>query len=279
MDREKLRHRLHSASLCREVTGRGRPWRHLEVVDGTGSTNSDLLARAAAGADIDGVVLIAENQTAGRGRNGRTWSAVPRTQVTMSVGVSLDGIPNLAWGWIPLVAGLAVRDAVANAAGVDAGVKWPNDVLARLPAHGKLAGILAEVAAPAPLVVIGIGLNVSLRADELPDPNATSLALLGGWPLDRGDLIVAVLDGLARRIAGLRAARGADATLVADYSARSLTIGSRVRALLPGGNEIVGDARSVDDQGRLCIATGDGTVAVSAGDIVHLRPIDDGRSG
>ena len=72
---------------------------------------------------------------------------------------------------------------------------------------------------------------------------------------------------------------GSDAALSADYAARSLTIGSRVRALLPGGNEIVGDARSVDDQGRLCIATGDGTVAVSAGDIVHLRPIDDGGFG
>jgi BirA family biotin operon repressor/biotin-[acetyl-CoA-carboxylase] ligase len=193
------------------------PWRRIDVVAETGSTNADLIARAAAGEDIDGAVLVAEHQTAGRGRNGRSWSAVPRTQVTMSVGVSVDGIPNSAWGWIPLVTGLAVLDAVA-VAGVDAGLKWPNDVLARPPAHGKLAGILAEVAAPASVVVIGVGLNVSLRADELPDPGATSLTLLGGRSTAREDLIVALLDGLALRIAGLRSARGADATLAAEYS-------------------------------------------------------------
>jgi BirA family biotin operon repressor/biotin-[acetyl-CoA-carboxylase] ligase len=196
----------------------------------------------------------------------------------MSVGVSVDDIPNSAWGWIPLVTGLAVLDAVA-AAGVTAGLKWPNDVLARPPAGGKLAGILAEVAAPASVVVIGIGLNVSLRADELPDPGATSLALLGGRATDRGDLIVALLDGLALRIAGLRSARGADATLVAEYTARSLTIGARVRATLPGDREIVGDATHVDDQGRLGIDTGTETVVVSAGDIVHLRPFGSVGSG
>jgi BirA family transcriptional regulator, biotin operon repressor / biotin---[acetyl-CoA-carboxylase] ligase len=257
----------------------GSPWRGIDVVAETGSTNADLIARATAGEDIDGVVLIAEHQTAGRGRNGRSWSAVPRAQVTMSVGVSADGIPTAAWGWIPLVAGLAVVDAVASATGVDAGLKWPNDVLARPPAHGKLAGILAEVAAPAQAIVIGIGLNVSLRADELPDPGATSLAMLGGRPTDRQDLIVALLDGLARRIAGLRVARGADATLIAEYTAHSLTIGARVRATLPGDREIIGDARYVDDQGRLCIDTGGETVVVSAGDIVHLRPFGGADSG
>jgi BirA family biotin operon repressor/biotin-[acetyl-CoA-carboxylase] ligase len=266
------------ASALRDVLI-GSPWRGIDVVAETGSTNADLIARATAGEDIDGVVLIAEHQTAGRGRNGRSWSAVPRAQVTMSVGVSADGIPTAAWGWIPLVAGLAVVDAVASATGVDAGLKWPNDVLARPPAHGKLAGILAEVAAPAQAIVIGIGLNVSLRADELPDPGATSLAMLGGRRTDRRDLIVALLGGLARRIAGLREARGADAALVAEYTAHSLTIGARVRATLPGDREIIGDARHVDDQGRLCIDTGAETVVVSAGDIVHLRPFGGADSG
>jgi len=257
----------------------GSPWRGIDVVAETGSTNADLIARATAGEDIDGAVLIAEHQTAGRGRNGRSWSAVPRAQVTMSVGVSTDGIPAAAWGWIPLVAGLAVLEAIAAATGVDAGLKWPNDVLARPPAHGKLAGILAEVAAPAPAVVIGIGLNVSLRAEELPDPGATSLAMLGGRPTDRRDLIVALLDGLERRIAGLRVARGADAALIAEYTAHSLTIGARVRATLPGDREIIGDARYVDDQGRLSIDTGGETAVVSAGDIVHLRPFGGADSG
>jgi BirA family biotin operon repressor/biotin-[acetyl-CoA-carboxylase] ligase len=163
--------------------------------------------------------------------------------------------------------------------GVEAGLKWPNDVLASPPAQGKLAGILAEVAAPAPAVVIGIGLNVSLTADELPDPGATSLAILGGRPTDRRDLIVALLEGLERRIAGLRTTQGADAALIAEYTSRSLTIGARVRATMPGDREIVGDARNVDEQGRLCIDTGAETVVVSAGDIVHLRPLGDADSG
>ena len=277
MTTDDWRHALDATAL-RDVLIHS-PWRRIDVVDETGSTNADLIARAADGEDIDGVVLIAEHQTAGRGRNGRSWSAVPRAQVTMSVGVSTDGIPAAAWGWIPLVAGLAVLEAIAAAAGVDAGLKWPNDVLARPPAHGKLAGILAEVAAPAPAVVIGIGLNVSLRAEELPDPGATSLAMLGGRPTDRRDLIVALLDGLERRIAGLRVARGADAALIAEYTAHSLTIGARVRATLPGDREIIGDARYVDDQGRLSIDTGGETAVVSAGDIVHLRPFGGADSG
>ena len=255
------------------------PWQRIDVVAETGSTNADLIARAAAGEDIDGVVLVAEHQTAGRGRNGRSWSAVPGAQISMSVGVSADGIPTSAWGWIPLVAGLAVLDAVGSVTGVEAGLKWPNDVLAGPPAQGKLAGILAEVAAPVPAVVIGIGLNVSFRADELPDPGATSLAMLGGRPTDRRDLIVALLDGLQRRIAGLRAAQGADAALIAEYTAHSLTIGARVRATMPGDHEIVGDAKHIDEQGRLCIDTGTETVVVSAGDIVHLRPLGDADSG
>ena len=255
------------------------PWQRIDVVAETGSTNADLIARAAAGEDIGGVVLVAEHQTAGRGRNGRSWSAVPGAQISMSVGVSADGIPTTAWGWIPLVAGLAVLDAVDKVAGVEAGLKWPNDVLARPPARGKLAGILAEVAAPVPAVVIGIGLNVSLRADELPDPGATSLAILGGRAAGRQELIVALLDGLERRIAGLRAQQGADAPLIAEYTARSLTIGARVRATMPGDREIVGDATHVDEQGRLCIDTGTETVVVSAGDIVHLRPLSDADSG
>lgn len=277
MTSDDWRNPLDAAAL-RDATS-GSPWRRIDVVAETGSTNADLIARASAGEDIDGVVLIAEHQTAGRGRNGRSWSAVPRTQVTMSVGVSADDIPNPAWGWIPLVAGLAVLDAVAAVAGADAGLKWPNDVLARPPATGKLAGILAEVAAPAPVIVIGIGLNVSLQADELPDPGATSLAMLGGRPTDRRDLVVALLDGLARRIDGLRTARGADPILMSEYTARSLTIGMRVRATLPGDREIIGDAAGVDDQGRLCIDRGGETVVVSAGDIVHLRPFEGVGSG
>src|SRR3981189_2409157 len=124
MTTDDWRHALDATAL-RDVLIHS-PWRRIEVADEPAFTNADLIARAADGEDIDGVVLIAEHQTAGRGRNGRSWSAVPRAQVTMSVGVSTAGIPSAAWGWIPLVAGLAVLEAIAAAAGVDAGLKWPN---------------------------------------------------------------------------------------------------------------------------------------------------------
>ena len=240
------------------------PWRRIDIVEETGSTNADLLARAAAGEDIDGSVLIAESQTAGRGRHGRTWSTPPGSQVALSAGVGVGAIPSDAWGWLPLLTGVAVVDAVAEVAGVTAGLKWPNDVLV---GTGKLAGILAEVAAPAPVVVVGLGLNVT----EAPDPNATSLSMLDA-SADRTVLAEAFLKHLAARIDSWRAAAGADATLAADYHARSVTIGSRVRALLPGDRAVEGIATDIDDVGRLQIDSGDEVVTVSAGDITHLRP-------
>lgn len=251
-------------------------WRRVDVVSETGSTNADLIARAAAGEDIAGAVLIAEHQTAGRGRNGRTWSAVPGAQLTISAGVPVGGAPTAAWGWIPLLTGLAVVDAVAKVTGVRAGLKWPNDVLAG-PRAGKLAGILAEVASPAAVVVVGVGLNVSLTESELPTAEATSLGLLGASTLDRTALAAALLDALGRGTATL--AGGVDDGLVARYTAASLTIGSTVRATLPGDREVVGVAAGVDGQGRLRIDVAGDTVVVSAGDIVHLRPVTGDNAG
>src|SRR5690349_14555446 len=120
--------------------GLAPPWRQLDVVERTKSTNADLLARAAGGEDIAGAVLIAEHQTAGRGRNGRVWTS-PGAQLTMSVGVDGGGVPPDGWGWLPLATGVAVVAAVAPY-GVAAGLKWPNDVLV---GDRKLAGILTEV--------------------------------------------------------------------------------------------------------------------------------------
>nr|WP_263997032.1 biotin--[acetyl-CoA-carboxylase] ligase [Mycobacterium yunnanensis] len=254
------------------VVHQGSLWRRLDVVAETGSTNADLIARAAAGEDVAGSVLLAEHQTTGRGRNGRVWSAVPRAQISMSVGVPTKGLPAAAWGWVPLITGLAVVDAVADVAGIDVGLKWPNDVLS-VGDGRKLAGILAEVASPAAVIVVGIGVNVSLGADELPEPTATSLRVLLADDPDRGALVVAVLRQLQRRVDALTAAGGADSGLVDDYLAKSLTVSARVRATLPGDLEVVGTAVSVDDQGRLRIDTGEGVTVVSAGDIVHLRPV------
>ena len=268
VDLDSLRSPLDVATLCDGLVGPGMPWRQLDVVAETGSTNADLLARAEAGADIDGSVLLAEYQSAGRGRHGRQWSAPPRTQVALSVGVAGGSVPRTGWGWLPLATGVAVADALA-ALGVEAGLKWPNDVLV---GGGKLAGILAEVASPTPVIVLGLGLNVTLTSDEAPDPVATSLLMLGSSATDRNTLARRILRELAVRIDAWRGAGGADAALIADYQHYSLTLGSRVRAILPGDREVVGTADAIDETGRLCVDAGGQIVAISAGDITHLRP-------
>lgn len=248
------------------------PWRQLDVVEETGSTNADLLARAAGGEEIAGKVLFAEYQNAGRGRHGRQWSAPARSQLAFSFGVDATGVPAAAWGWLPLATGLAVVDALDEVAGVRAGLKWPNDVLVG-PGDSarKLAGILAEMASPAPVVVVGLGLNVTMTADEAPDPRAVSLADLDAVELDRNRLAPALLRHLATRIEGWRAG---DPALGADYRTRSVTIGSQVRASLPGDHTVAGVAEAVDDLGRLVIDTGTERVTVSAGDITHLRRLE-----
>jgi BirA family biotin operon repressor/biotin-[acetyl-CoA-carboxylase] ligase len=266
MDNDSLRTPLDAAVLRDGLVGPGMPWRQLDVVAETGSTNADLLARAQGGADIDGSILLAEYQTAGRGRHGRQWSAPPRTQVVLSVGVAGASVPRPAWGWLTLAVGVAVADALA-AFDVEVGLKWPNDVLVN---DFKLAGILAEVAAPA--IVVGLGLNVTLTADEAPDPHATSLLMLKSPATDRNVLARRILRELALRIDAWRTAGGADSALIADYQRYSLTLNSRVRATLPGDREVIGLARSIDETGRLCVDSGAETVAISAGDITHLRP-------
>lgn len=272
MDRDFLRPPLDERSLREGLIGAGLCWRHLDVVTDTGSTNADLLARAASGIDIDAAVLIAEHQTAGRGRRGRRWSDAPRAQVAMSVGVRAVDVPVARWGWLSLAVGVAVVDAVAPllaVAGVNAGLKWPNDVLA---GGAKLAGILAEVARP--FVVVGMGLNVTLAPDEVAAPDVTSLLQLGVSAPDRAGLVRGLLRELDVRISQWRSA---DPSLAADYRARSLTIGSRVRVVLPGDREVIGTACDIDDQGRLCVEpdSDDGkrgdVIALSAGDVVHLR--------
>jgi BirA family biotin operon repressor/biotin-[acetyl-CoA-carboxylase] ligase len=170
---------------------------------------------------------------------------------------------------LPLAAGVAVVDAVAAVTGVEAGLKWPNDVLVD---DRKLAGVLAEVAPSETVIVVGVGLNVTLSPEEAGDPGATSLLDLGVEAPDRDALVAGLLNELGRRVDVWRRVGGASGGLSNDYRARSLTIGNPVRATLPGGREIVGTARSIDEQGRLCIEAGGHLVAVSAGDVVNLRP-------
>lgn len=263
---------LDSAAVLASL---GDAWRTVDVVPETGSTNADLLARAAAGEDIAGAVLAAELQTAGRGRNGRQWFTPPHTQLAFSVGIAASTVPVDGWGWLSLIGGIAAVDAVARTTGTRVGLKWPNDVIAD---GAKLAGLLAEVVPGGSTIVLGIGMNVGVTefdfvaGDGLPP---TSLALLGAADPDRTELLIALLDELGTRIAAWRAAGGADERTLDDYRERSATIGARVRAMLPGGRDVVGTARDVDSAGRLLVESDGDLVAVSAGDVVHLRPLSD----
>src|SRR5215468_383160 len=223
---------LSAAALSAALTGPGRLWRDVTVRAETGSTNSDLLAAARAGAP-EGTVLAAEVQTAGRGRLDRRWTSPPRAALSFSVLLRPDGVPAVARGWIPLLAGVAVAAGLRTQAGLDARLKWPNDVLA---GGAKIAGILAEQAGDA--IVLGTGINVTTRRDELPVPNATSVVLAGAAP-DREQLLVAVLGELEtwyRRWAAAVAAvvagtvpAGDPAGLRAEYLRLSATVGQQVR--------------------------------------------------
>ncbi|MEU1920355.1 biotin--[acetyl-CoA-carboxylase] ligase [Streptomyces albogriseolus] len=266
---------LNAAAVRRALVREGGLWREVDVVQRTGSTNSDLVARAAEGRLREGAVLVAEEQTAARGRLDRQWVAPARSGLFFSVLLRPgDGVPMERWGWLPLLTGVAVATGLARAGGVDTALKWPNDVLVTVGGEERKAGgILAEAAGDGG-VVVGVGVNVSLRADELPVPTAGSLALAGAVSTDRDPLLRAVLRGLEDWYGRWRAA-GGDAGacgLQEAYAAGCATLGRVVRAELPGDRALVGEAVAVDGDGRLILATEAGVQEpVGAGDIVHLR--------
>jgi BirA family transcriptional regulator, biotin operon repressor / biotin---[acetyl-CoA-carboxylase] ligase len=249
-------------------------WRRLDVVAETGSTNADLITRANAGEDIDDAVLIAEHQTAGRGRQGRGWFDAPGAQIAMSVGIGVADVPTELWGWLPLAMGVAIVETVGRFGG-EVVLKWPNDVLAQ---GRKLAGILAEVAAVPRVIVVGMGLNVTLRPDEVAAPQAVSLSELG-IDVPRVNVVVELLGVLGDHVRDWRDSGGADSRLAQRYRATCSTLGALVRVELPGERELVGVARDVDDQGRLCIDSDGEEVVLAAGDVVHLRPSPPGDFG
>lgn len=230
----------------------------------TGSTNADLLEQARAGV-AEGLVLVAEEQTAGRGRLGRAWSAPARAALTFSVLLRPAGVPPTRLGWLPLLTGVAVATAVRDQAGVRASLKWPNDVLV---GERKLAGILAEAHGDA--VVVGVGLNVTLSQPELPVPTATSLLIEHAASTDRTSLLAAILTGLGRRYQAWRK-DPSQADLRDGYLRWCATIGREVRVELPGGALLTGTATDVDDAGRLVVRTPERLVPVGAGDVVHVR--------
>lgn len=248
----------------RSLVTDGGLWRDVTVVPQTGSTNADLLEAARAGA-AEGLVLVAEEQTAGRGRLGRTWSAPAGAALTFSVLLRPADVPPARLGWLPLLTGLAVVSAVREQTAVPASLKWPNDVLV---GERKLAGILAEAQRDA--VVVGVGLNVTLSPAELPVPTATSLLIEHAASTDRAALLAAILTELGRRYQAWRADPDAPG-LRSDYLRWCATIGREVRAELPGGTALTGTAEDVDDAGRLVVRTAESLVPVGAGDVLHVR--------
>jgi BirA family transcriptional regulator, biotin operon repressor / biotin---[acetyl-CoA-carboxylase] ligase len=257
----------------------GGRWPRVEVVAQTESTNADLLADRAA---PDRTVLVAERQRAGRGRLNRVWTSPPGAGLTFSV-LLRPTVPIAAWGWLPLLAGVALRAAVASCTGVQAALKWPNDLLVG-PAEAKAAGILAQTNAAA--VVIGIGLNVTTTQAELPAPapvsggpsagrGATSLALAGATALDRTDLLVAILARLDSQLTRWADAGGdAEASGVASaYRAVCASIGREVVVTSTDGTAVTGWVDGIESDGRLRLHTGAGPRVIGAGDVEHLRSI------
>ena len=233
----------------------------VEVVPETGSTNADLLARAAQLAEP--VLLVAEHQTAGRGRAGRSWLSSSKNSLTFSLAWKFEGGPQMLSG-LPLAVGVALGDALGRL-GVQVQLKWPNDVLKD---GDKLAGILIETqSAPGggTWAVIGVGLNL-IMPDDVE-------ALLGrsaaGAPwlarMDRDVLVAALLDALADALR-LFAQQGFGA-FSARWNLRHAWQGRTVVILDDGKLLQEGLAAGVDDAGRLLLDTAEGRTTVLAGDV------------
>lgn len=258
---------LDANALRKALVGPERLWTEVVVTRATASTNADLAAAALAGA-TEGTIHTTDHQTSGKGRLDRRWSAPAGSGIAVSVLLRPDTVPSGRWVWLPLLVGLAV-DATVNGLGVEAGLKWPNDVLV---GDRKLAGILLErVETPTgAAAVVGVGLNVSLTAGELPVDTATSLALEGADTLDRTVVLRSYLRNLEALYRSWRASGGdPDAGIRDSYARRCLTLGQRVRVSLPDGTALEGDATAIDDHGRLVVAG----QPISAGDVMHVRAV------
>ncbi|NQW71271.1 MAG: biotin--[acetyl-CoA-carboxylase] ligase [Actinobacteria bacterium] len=241
------------------------------VLETTTSTNSEVALLVQSGA-LEGVCVVAEEQTAGRGRQGRVWVSPPSAGLWMSVLVRPGEVPRSRWGWLSLLAGLAARDAITELGRVPVGLKWPNDLMTTgsWPGMRKLGGILSEACGSpdspsGEAVVIGIGINVTLTPGELPTPQSTSLFVEGG-SVDREALLVAILRHFFARLEQWRAA---DPVLAGDYRAACVTLGRIVDVSMPGGRLERGEAKSIDDDGHLEIFSQGKLVSVTAGDVIH----------
>lgn len=241
----------------------------------TGSTNTDLLAFAEKEPEKwgDFSVLVTDNQIAGRGRLDRQWEAKAGAGLAVSILLRPRSFGLESYGWLPLLAGLAMQTAVSslieNAA---VAVKWPNDVLVN---GEKISGLLAEVLPNGQGVVIGAGLNLTQTKEELPISNATSLKLHGVENFSLDDVLVRYLASFRRLYEEFSDASGDPefSGLRNSVQEACSSIGADVKVLLPDGSEFSGKGVGLDNTGRLLVAMSDPLEirAVAAGDIQHLR--------
>ena len=242
-----------------------------EFVPETGSTNTDLIAKSAQLSDFS--VKVAGFQNAGRGRSGRQWLAPAGSSLFVSVLLKPQNVPASKFSWLPLLAGLAMNRAVSDLiAPARSSLKWPNDVLV---GEQKISGVLSELLPDLSGVVIGAGLNVSQEQGDLPIESATSLRLQGAHTLEHDQVLARYLGHLKdlyqRFVAnqGDAVASGLRFSVIEECG----TINRRVKAIMPGDTEVLGEAVGIDDSGRVILLRKDSgqVFPVAAGDIVHLR--------
>ena len=249
-----------------------RVGRRIEAHAEIGST-SDRARELLDGGEADGIAVVAELQTAGRGRMGRSWTSPPGLNLTVSVGLRPRMRSQDAWQ-LGLAAALAMREAAHRVAPVE--LKWPNDLVARDGA--KVGGLLAEVASEGVDVrhaVLGFGINVNWEPAAMPpeiNGTATSLGALAARSVDRAELLRDLLEALETELAAVEAGRSP----LDRYRAHCVTLGARVEVDAPTGR-LRGIALDLDERGALLVRTDHGELAaVTSGDVARLRP--DGRA-
>ena len=229
------------------------------------STNALALAEAAGGA-AEGTLILADEQSAGRGRHGRAWSAPPGSSLLLSL-VVRPVVPVASVPLLPLLTGLVLAETVArHLPDADVALKWPNDLLVE---GRKAAGILIEGASSA--AVVGVGVNVDWRGLARPAElaGAVSLAEVAGAGVDRLRLLAGIIGVFSRRYDQWQEL---PAAFLDGYRQRCATLGQAVRVSALDGSAIEGEAVEVDRSGALVVRTAEGPVTVSAGDVEHVRP-------
>jgi BirA family biotin operon repressor/biotin-[acetyl-CoA-carboxylase] ligase len=257
--------------LVRRLVHPNGPYAGIEVVASTGSTNADLLDRT----DVpDRTVLIAQEQTAGAGRRGRSWVS-PTGGLYLSV-FYRPAVPPVRLPWLTMLAGVALVN-VAKSVGVEAVIKWPNDLLLG-PAQRKGAGVLASIDGPG--VVLGMGLNIAPLDEDIPlgagGLEATSLVDEGATDVGNTEFAARLLIELARLESAWREAGGDPfaSGLHEEYRRNCVTLGQEVRVELTGDVEVLGTARYLETDGTLVVRDAEGhDHSVPAGDVVHLRAV------